>query len=87
MQNKTFLFLFLQNEKECFNVTSVWLQRGQEHIFGLDEDWNIDAEYHDFKKLDPLNKPEDKLFIENVINYKNVDKIEGKKIASGIPFK
>jgi len=76
------------NDKDCFVVEGVWLMRGQEQIFelGCDDGWNYDAEHYDFVKLDPLNKPEDKECIENILNWEG-PYFQGKEIETGLSFK
>jgi len=76
------------DDKDCFKVEGVWLMRGQEQIFelGTDDGWNYDAEHYDFVKLDPLNKPEDKTCIENILNWEG-PYFEGKEIETGLSFK
>jgi len=77
------------NGKECFQIEGVWLQRGQKQIFALgDEDgWNNDAEYFDFRKLDPLNNKDDKCIIESIWDWEG-PYLEGKgEIEGGKSFK
>jgi len=74
--------------KNIFRVEGVWLQRGHDLIFelGADDGWNYDAEHYDFEKLDPLNKPEDKQCIENMLNWEG-PYFQGKEIEDGQSFK
>jgi len=74
--------------KDCFAVSGVWLQRGQDLIFKLGEDlgWNYDAEQFDFRKLDPLNNQTDKDIVESYLNWEG-PYLEGKEVDDGMSFK
>jgi len=58
------------NPKEVgnFSVSGVFLCRGVDFIFKLEEDWYNDAEYYDWRKLDPLNNSLDKSCVESYLH-------------------
>ena len=55
-------------EKGNFSVSGVFLCRGVDFIFKLEEDWYNDAEYYDWRKLDPLNNSLDKSCVESYLH-------------------
>merc|ERR1719323_1874040 len=75
-------------EEEHYSISGVWLQRGQNLIFPAGEElgWNYDAEHYHFRKLDPLNKPEDKNCIESYLEWEG-DYLAGREVDDGKAFK
>jgi len=51
-----------------FSVSGVFLCRGVDFIFKLEDDWYNDAEYYDWRKLDPLNNSLDKSCVESYLH-------------------
>lgn len=76
------------NDKDCYAISGVWLQRGQDLIFdlGADSGWNYDAEQFEFRKLDPLNNQTDKDIVESYFNWEG-PYLAGKEIDDGMAFK
>jgi len=76
------------NGKNHFRLEGVWLMRGQKQIFQLgDEDgWNYDAEHWNWRKLEPLTKPEDKSCVESILNWEG-DYLAGQEVDDGMSFK
>jgi len=73
-----------ENGKKYFSSTGVWLQKGADNlIFQLNDDWNVDAEHYNFRKLDPLNNPQDKVIIQSYNKWE----INGKEAVDGMTFK
>jgi len=49
------------SEGSKIEIGGLWIFRGQELAFKLNEDWNIDAESYNFRKLDWDNEEDKKL--------------------------
>jgi len=75
----------LIKEEGHFSVSGVWLQRGQDLVFGLNDDWNVDAEHHQFRKLDPLHCEEDKKCVEAYFNWEG-EYLAGREVEEGLIF-
>lgn len=46
------------------SISGIWVTRGQELVFSLNEDWNVDAPSYDWKKLNPDNENDKKMINE-----------------------
>lgn len=71
------LMTFPENDPEgaipkYFSISGIWLFRGQDVAFKLNEDWNVDATYYNFKKLE-FDNPEDKQAIKNLLDGKRIN--------------
>jgi len=60
------LMSFKEEEPEAaipkyHSICGVWIFRGQDVAFRLNDDWNVDACYYDFQKLDITNADDNKL--------------------------
>ncbi|EDV29830.1 Elongation factor 1-gamma [Trichoplax sp. H2] len=65
-------------------ISGIWIMRGQELIFNLDEDWNIDAPSYEFVKLD-VDKSDDKKLINEYLLWEG--DFGGRKFNQGKIFK
>jgi len=65
-------------------ISGVWFWRGQDLAFKLSEDWQIDYESYEWKKLDPKN-PKDKKMIEEYLLWEG--DFDGKKFNQGKIYK
>jgi len=73
--------------KAHFNVSGVWMMKGQDQLFkkGEEDGWNYDAEYFSWRKLDHTNAA-DKNCIESYLNWEG-DYLKGQEIEDGMSFK
>lgn len=67
-------------------IAGLWVWRGQDLMFNLTEDWQVDYESYDWKKLDP-NSDETKKLVELFFKQDENSVFEGKKLADGKIFK
>jgi len=49
-------------EDNTLNISTMWICRGQELAFKISDDWNIDAESYNFRKMDWDNEADKTLF-------------------------
>lgn len=72
-----------QPTPKYFSISGLWLFRGQDVAFKLNPDWNVDAEFYDFKKLDIDNAADFKI-ISDFFEGKNPG---GKEFQDMVEFK
>lgn len=65
-------------------ISGVWFWKGQELAFTLSDDWKVDYESYEWKKLDP-NSPETKTLVDEYFKWEG--KFGGKKFNQGKIFK
>jgi len=79
--------MLIFKEEGHYSISGVWLQRGQDLVFPLNDDWNTDAEHYHFRKLDPLDETKcDKDCINSYFNWEG-DFIKHKVLEDGMCFK
>jgi len=78
--------MLVLKETEGFSISGVWFQRGQDLIFNLDDNWCVDSEHYNFRKLDPLNNPTEKNCVDSYFNWEG-DYLKGREVADGMCFK
>jgi len=61
-------------------IASLWLMRGQELVFNLDDNWNVDAPSYSWTKLDPDNE-QDKQKINDYLLWKEDLTYNGKSLS------
>lgn len=66
-------------------ISGIWVWRGQDLVFPLSPDWQIDYESYEWKKLDPKSA-ETKKMVTNYFSWTGTDK-EGRKFNQGKIFK
>ena len=67
-------------------IAGLWVWRGQDLMFNLTEDWQVDYESYDWKKLDP-KADETKQLVELFFKQSEDSVYKGKKYADGKIFK
>ena len=68
-------------------ISGLWVWRGQELVFPLVSDWNVDSPSYDFVKLDP-EAESTKLTVKEYFEWKgDFAHLGGKKFADGKIFK
>lgn len=67
-------------------IAGLWVWRGQDLMFKLTEDWQVDYESYDWKKLDPKSE-ETKKLVELFFKQDAETVYKGKKLADGKIFK
>lgn len=68
------------------HIAGLWVWRGQDLMFKLTEDWQVDYESYDWKKLDP-NSEETKGLVELFFKQDENSVYQGKKFNDGKIFK
>lgn len=67
-------------------IAGLWIWRGQDLMFKLTEDWQVDYESYEWKKLDPKASETQKL-VEDFFKQDEGLVYKGKKMADGKIFK
>lgn len=67
-------------------IAGLWVWRGQDLMFKLTEDWQVDYESYEWKKLDPKSQ-ETKSLVELFFKQDENSVYKGKKYADGKIFK
>ena len=67
-------------------IAGLWVWRGQDLMFKLSEDWQVDYESFEWKKLDPKSD-ETKKLVELFFEQKEGSVYKGKKLNDGKIFK
>lgn len=67
-------------------IAGLWVWRGQDLMFKLTEDWQVDYESYDWKKLDPKSE-ETKKLVEMFFKQDDGTVYKGKKLADAKIFK
>ena len=66
-------------------ISSIWVFKGHQLAFDLNEDWQVDYSSYEWKKLDP-NDAETKKMVEQYWKWEGCDK-DGRKFNQGKIFK
>lgn len=66
-------------------ISGIWVWRGQDLVFTLSPDWQVDFESYSWTKLDS-SKEETKTLVEQYFSWVGTDK-EGRKFNQGKVFK
>lgn len=67
-------------------IAGLWVWRGQDLMFKLSDDWQVDYESYDWKKLDPKSE-ETKKLVELFFKQEENSEYKGKKLNDGKIFK
>ncbi|XP_001640531.2 elongation factor 1-gamma-A [Nematostella vectensis] len=73
-------------ENHNCSIAGVWMFRGQQLAFELNEDWNVDAPSYTSRRLNP-DDPADKKLIEDYFIQREELTYRGKKFNQGKVFK
>lgn len=85
MRKQSFASCILFGEDNNSTISGVWVWRGQDLVFPLSPDWQIDYETYDWKKLDPKSE-ETKKLVTQYFSWTGTDK-DGRKFNQGKIFK
>lgn len=85
MRKQSFASCCLFGEDNNSTISGVWVWRGQDLVFPLSPDWQIDYEVYDWKKLDPKSE-ETKKLVTQYFSWTGTDK-DGRKFNQGKIFK
>jgi len=67
-------------------IAGLWIWRGQDLMFNLTEDWQVDYESYEWKKLDPKSD-ETKSLVELFLKQEDSAVYKGKKLSDAKIFK
>lgn len=85
MRKQAFASCILFGEDNNSTISGVWVWRGQELVFPLSPDWQIDYETYDWKKLD-AKCDETKKLVTQYFSWTGTDK-DGRKFNQAKIFK
>merc|ERR1719225_559060 len=72
-------------ENDNSSISSIWVFKGHQLAFDLNEDWQVDYTSYEWKKLDPA-LPETKTIVNQYWKWEGTD-CEGRKFNQGKIFK
>ncbi|KAK3869106.1 hypothetical protein Pcinc_025563 [Petrolisthes cinctipes] len=85
MRKNAFASMGVFGEDNNNNISGVWVWRGHELAFPLSDDWTIDYESYDWRKLDP-NSEETKKMVDLYFKWEGKDS-KGRPFNQGKIFK
>lgn len=85
MRKQSFASVCLFGGDNDSTISGIWVWRGQELVFPLSPDWQIDYEVYDWKKLD-ASSDETKALVKQYFSWEGTDK-DGRKFNQGKIFK
>jgi len=85
LKKNAFASAMLFGENNDSTISAIWVFKGQELAFDLNEDWQVDYSSYEWKKLDP-STPDTKALVEQYWKWEGKD-IEGRKFNQGKIFK
>lgn len=85
MRKHAFASVCLFGEAKNSSISGIWLWRGQDFIFSLSPDWQVDYESYDWVKLDP-KAHETKQLVQQYLSWSGKDK-QGRSFNQGKIFK
>jgi len=85
LRKNAFASMGVFGEDNSNNISGVWVWRGQELAFPLTEDWTVDYESYDWRKLD-ANSEETKKLVDQYFKWLGEDS-KGRKFNQGKIFK
>merc|ERR1712142_358959 len=85
LRKNAFASMCVFGENKANNISGVWVWRGQELAFPLCEDWQIDYESYDWRKMDHTLEADKKL-VDQYFKWIGEDS-KGRKFADGKIFK
>ncbi|XP_065185449.1 elongation factor 1-gamma-like [Sycon ciliatum] len=84
LRKNAFASVCILGEDNANSISGVWVWRGQDLVFDLSPDWQVDYESYDWRKLDP-SADETKSLLQEYFAWEG--DFGGKKFASGSVFK
>merc|ERR1719228_3137941 len=85
LRKNAFASVGIFGEDSANNISGIWVWRGHELVFPLSEDWTVDYESYDWKKLDP-DSEETKKLVDTYFKWVGEDS-KGRKFNQGKIFK
>lgn len=85
MRKQSFASMCLFGEDNNSTISGIWVWRGQELVFPLSPDWQIDYDCYEWKKLDAASD-ETKQLVKQYFSWTGTDK-GGRKFNQGKIFK
>ncbi|XP_045614887.1 elongation factor 1-gamma isoform X2 [Procambarus clarkii] len=85
LRKNAFASMCVFGEDGANNISGIWVWRGQELAFPLCDDWTVDYESYDWRKLDP-NADETKKLVDQYFKWIGEDN-KGRKFNDGKIFK
>ena len=85
MRKQSFASVCLFGEDNNSTISGVWVWRGQELVFPLSPDWQIDYDCYSWKKLDAASE-ETKKLVQQYFSWNGTGK-DGRKFNQGKIFK
>merc|ERR1712020_102111 len=85
LRKYAFASVCLFGENNSSGISGIWVWRGQDLVFELSEDWQIDYSSYAWKKLDP-NAAETKDLVTQYFSWTGND-LEGRKFNQGKIYK
>ncbi|XP_042891480.1 elongation factor 1-gamma-like [Penaeus japonicus] len=85
LRKNAFASMCVFGEDKANNISGIWVWRGQELAFPLCDDWTVDYESYDWKKLDPQSE-ETKKLVDQYFKWIGEDS-KGRKFNQGKIFK
>merc|ERR1712212_152017 len=85
LRKNAFASVCVFGENDANAISGIWVWRGHELCFPLNEDWTVDYESYDWKKLD-ADAPETKKLVDQYFKWTGEDS-KGRKFNQGKIFK
>merc|ERR1712168_1527365 len=85
LRKNAFASVGIFGEDNTNNISGIWVWRGHELVFPMCEDWQVDYESYDWKKLDP-DSEETKKLVDTYFKWVGEDS-KGRKFNQGKIFK
>jgi len=85
LKKNAFASAMLFGENDNSSISAIWVFKGQDLAFELNEDWQVDYSSYEWKKMDP-STTETKTMVEQYWKWEGQDK-EGRKFNQGKIFK
>jgi len=85
LRKYAFASVALFGENNNSTISGIWAWRGQDLVFELSEDWQIDYSSYEWKKLDP-EAAETKDLVNQYFSWTGTDK-DGRKFNQGKIYK
>jgi len=84
MRKNAFASVCLFGDDNCSTISGIWVWKGHELAFPLSDDWQIDYESYQWKKLDPKDESVKKM-VNEYLAWEG--QFGGKKFNQGKIFK
>jgi len=85
LKKNAFASAMLFGENNNSSISGIWVFKGHQLAFDLNEDWQVDYSSYEWKKLDP-SVPETKALVNQYLKWEGQD-LEGRPFNQGKIFK